>query len=209
MALPEIDPTILSGNYIAIGIEGVINPKVDSSSLGQSGLGIAVLAKGKVETFSKYISTPDSDPLSTLSAADVDELAYQWLLPRGGLLGEGKLIPVGFNVGSQGVPLFLDDFPKTKSLLAFQVIDLNSICLTLEGLLDKTGKVKKFNGWKKEALKETKKVLITLGFKSNRNDLGLQAAQGLLSWVWFRGVINNEFEINSKKEKELSSKVGS
>ena len=206
MALPEIDPTILSGNYIAIGIEGVISTKSDYSSLG---LGLAVLAKGKVEMFSENISLPGSVPLGALSTADIDEMAYQWLLPRGGLLGDGKLIPVGFNVVNQGVPRYLDEFPKTKSLLATQVIDLNSICLTLEGLTDEIGKVKKFNGWKKDALKETKKVLVALGFKASTNDLGIQAAQGLLSWVWFRGVINNKFEINLKNEKKLISKVGS
>jgi hypothetical protein len=203
MALPEVDPTILSGNFIAIGVEGTIDPT------GLSGLGLAVLAKGKVEMFSKMISQTSSNSEKSLFYAEVDELAYHWLLPRGGLLGEGKLIPVGFNVASQGMQTFLDNYPKTKSLFSVQVIDLNSICLTLEGLTNSSGKIKKFNGWRKEALKETKKVLLTLGFKLDKNDMAFGAAQGLLSWVWFRGVFNNKLEMSIKKVKEPSSKEGS
>jgi hypothetical protein len=203
MALPEVDPTILSGNFIAIGVEGL----TDSTGLG--GLGMAALAKGKVEMFSNKISQTGSNGENSLSYAEVDELAYLWLLPRGGLLGEGKLIAVGFNIATQGTPRLLDNYPKTKSLFAAQVIDLNTICLTLEGLPNSSGKINKFNGWRKEALKETKKVLLALGFKLDKNDLAFGAAQGLLSWVWFRGVLNNKLEMNFKNVKETKKKVGS
>jgi len=203
MALPEVDPTILSGNFIAIGVEGTIDPT------GLSGLGLAALAKGKVEMFSKIISQTGLNSENSLSYDEVDELAYLWLLPRGGLLGEGKLITVGFNVVSLGVPTLLDNYPKTKSLFSSQVIDLNSICLTLEGLPNSSGKINKYNGWRKEALRETKKVLLTLGFKLGKSDLAFGAAQGLLSWVWFRGILNSKLEMNIKNIKETKKGDGS
>ena len=207
MALPDLDPTTLSGNYIVVALEGEIAQPSQGVEGELKSIAFAALVKGKVESFSQIIkpqlscdSKGNFETSEKLDFAKVDELATEWLLPRGGMLGEGKIIPVGFNVGAQGIPAFLDSLPRTKALFSDRVIDLNTICLTLEGVSN-TGKGElKFKGWKSLALKETKKVLLALKVKRGKDPLAFEAAQALLSWIWFRGIMDNNLEFNFQKK---------
>ena len=211
VTLPDIDPTTLSGNYIVVGLDG----EMSSANLAKGGrliqAGFSVLIKGKVEIFSQLLNPgpmewdinaqkihgfSQTQIESALSALEVDELAYQWLLPRGGMLGEGKLIPVGFNVGSFDMPFFLESMPKTASLFSRRSIDLNALCFSLEGMSSGVGKPKKFTGWKKAIDRETKKVLLALGYKVVKHDAGSDAAQALLGWIWIRGILDNKITSN-------------
>ena len=192
-------------DVIAIGLDG----EMSSGELAEGGrliqAGFAVRVNGRIEVFSELIGwdeltwSEEAAAVHGISRAAidaapradvVDELAYQWLLSRGGRAKRRQLVAVGFNVGGFDLPFFRDALPKTMSLISRRSIDLNAILMTFGGWAPRNQTPRSWTARKQDMKVSADTEIVRLGISGQAHDAGFDAAQAILGWEWLRSQLH-------------------
>lgn len=199
---------LLPSGLLVIGLDG----EMSASDLEAGGRliqgGIAVFDDGGVQVTSELMSWPDMRwdpraaevhqlPRDVVDAAqtveEADEVLYSWLLARGAVAHRRTLITVGFNVGAFDHPFFRHALPRAMSVISRRTIDLNAVCMTLDGWdpSPRCTTPRDWSGWKRSAKNAAKSYLDAAGVEGVEHDAGYDAALAIVAWLWLRAQIRS------------------
>lgn len=131
-------------------------------------------------------------------AADVDAELEAWLLAHGLTAGQREGYVIGFNVGSFDLPFLQVSLPRTFALLSYRSVDLNALCLTLDGIpIDGPGTAPtSWSGWKRLAKTYAERVIAAhgtaYGAGNVEHDAGYDALMAVHAWRYLRSAMAGE-----------------